>query len=84
MRFPLESVVRPKNISFYFFIGEVLTIKEAAEDAGIAYQHGTRLVNRWRNSGLIARNLSDGPAYQYTEKGKRFRAMLASVRREFS
>lgn len=73
----IDTLVRMKNVKMYLTIEKFYTVKEAAICAGIAHQHGTRLVRRWRNAGLIERKGSlHGKRYFYTERGRQMRIKL--------
>lgn len=79
---PLDSLLRTNNLKLFFNLAEYVTTKNAALDAGMTQQHGTRLVKLWSEAGWIEQRPSSGRRYYYTPKGLEMRNKLL-VLREF-
>lgn len=79
MKTPLDTVLRPNNVSFYLNLAEYNTVKDAAENAGITPQHGLKLLKIWDECGLIKQWVSGGKRYIYTSKGVRLRTLFLQL-----
>ena len=61
----------------FLTLEDFFTVKDAAVGAGLAHQHGTRLIRKWRKAGWVIRKPTlHGKRYFYTAEGESVRMKL--------